>query len=276
MAIDLHLHSTASDGDLTPVALIEKCAGLSITKLALTDHDTIRGCADAQSACERLGIEFLSGIELSAMAGEKEVHLLGYGLRRFAGSRLESIIETEIQAFRPERFKEMAKRIESTGVRIDWEMIDAILATDAHCGRRNLALALVKMGAVEDVRSAFDQYLSTGQPGFLPNRFITAEDAIQLVHDAGGAAILAHPRLLYNDTLIPGLFRAGLDGLEARHPSHKDNHRRKYESFAAANGGISTGGSDYHSDSGLCQPGFPVTPDDLWAPLLARIARYET
>ena len=223
MAIDLHLHSTASDGDLTPAALIEKCAKLAITKLALTDHDTIRGCVDAQTACDRLGIAFLTGIELSAMAGEKEVHLLGYGLTRFSGSRLEALVENEIQAFRPERFRDMAKRIESTGVRIDWEIVDRILGADAHCGRRTLALALVEMGAVEDVRSAFDRYLSTGQPGFLPNRYISAEDAIGLIHESGGAAILAHPRLLYNNSLITDLFRAGLDGLEARHPAHKDN-----------------------------------------------------
>jgi len=246
MFADLHLHTRFSDGSFTPEQVVEHAAKQRLSALALTDHDTLEGCAPMSAACEAAGIEFIPGIELTAEHADHEVHLLGYFLD------LENeVLQREIalfQSVRQERIREMVLRLNRLGVPLQAEDVFAV----AKCrspGRPHVARALAELGHCRTMDEAFERFLKRHRPAWVPKHKMSAAHAIELVHQAGGLAVMAHPGLNRTDAVIPALAAVGLDGLECFHTRHSTSQMQHYLTIAGALSLLITGGSDCHGDS---------------------------
>jgi predicted metal-dependent phosphoesterase TrpH len=269
--IDLHTHTTASDGKCSPQELAARAAAAGVTTLGLTDHDTIAGCAAAASACQSLGIEFVAGIEITAVTGDRDVHVLGYFVD-LASPALAAFLAAQRQ-HRVERVREMIHRLGTHGIHLDAEAIlapgidDSTLAV----GRPWIARALVAGGHVSSVTEAFDRWLAFGRPAFVPRTAAPPQEVFARIHDAGGVASLAHPVLVGHDEWIPRFADAGLDAVEAFHPDHTQADTHRYLGFARALGLLVSGGSDYHADDehGGGGPGSVSLPRDHYDRLVA-------
>ncbi|MGA2752076.1 MAG: PHP domain-containing protein [Verrucomicrobiota bacterium] len=243
---DLHLHTMFSDGTFSPEELAARGAELGLVAMALTDHDTVEGCPRMAQACQALGIEFITGAELTAELDGNEVHLLGYFLDA-ANSRLRSEFN-QFQTVRQERVRQMVDRLNLMGVPLRAESVFA-LANCRSPGRPHVARALVQAGLCASLDAAFDRFLKKGRPAWVPKHKISALDAMALIHQAGGLAVLAHPGLNRNDAVIPGLVGQGLDGIECFHTKHTPAMSQHYLNIAARFQLAITGGSDCHGFS---------------------------
>lgn len=242
---DLHLHSTRSDGRLEPAAVVERAARVGIRTIALTDHDTVDGVAEARARGRALDVAVIPGVEISALQpAHGERHLLAYGVD-LADETLQRTL-AENRAARHARLEEMVHALTIAGVRITVEDVMAA-AAGASVGRPHVADALVSAGHVGSRQEAFDRWLADGKPAAVPKRVLDCAEAIEVVHRAGGLAVLAHPgrgRLAGWDPLLD----AGLDGVETIHPSHSDEDVRRLTEAARQRGLLCTGGSDNHGD----------------------------
>ncbi len=247
---DLHTHSVHSDGVHPPAEVVARAAAAGLAGLALTDHDTTAGWAEAATAAEAAGLAFLGGIELSTEQDGKSVHVLGYGL-----DPADPALVAELRRLTGERRRRaevMLARLEGLGVSVDLAAVEAI-AGDAAIARPHLAEALVAAGHVADAREAFDVYLGDGAAAYEPKRALAPEDGVRLIVAAGGVAVLAHPGLdrgcegqPVSTALLDRLVAAGLAGVESDHPGHDTPTRDRWRSLAADRGLAATGGSDYH------------------------------
>lgn len=241
------MHSTASDGVLSPAALVAAAAAAGLTTIALTDHDTASGLPEARQAAQRLGLELVNGIEVTAVEAGRDVHVLAYFFDpEHAG--LAAFLERQ-RADRVRRVREIAGRLAAAGTPIDAEPIlrDAQLAGRS-VGRPHVADALVAAGHVATVSEAFDRYLGRGCAGFVPRQGASAADLVRTVAAAGGICSLAHPGSTKMDGLIGPLATAGLAALEVAHPDHDPAAEQKYRGLAARLGLAVTGGSDFHGE----------------------------
>jgi len=247
--IDLHTHSTASDGKCSPDELVARAAQAGVTTLALTDHDTVGGCAAAAAACARHQIDFVPGIEITAVASDRDVHVLAYFFDLESAS-LAAFLSNQ-RRNRMERIREMLVRLEGQGIHLDSEAILGPGLADASraVGRPWIARALVEAGHVSSVSEAFDMWLARGRPGFVPRVGAGPEEVFSRIHDAGGIASLAHPVLIEHDEWIPRFAVAGLDALEAFHTDHDAADTARYLGIARDIGLRVTGGSDFHADA---------------------------
>ena len=214
--VDLHAHSTASDGTATPTAAVEAAHRVGVVALALTDHDTLAGVAEAQVAADRLGLRLVPGVELSVHQDGTEVHLLGLHIRNVVG------LQSELEAIRDQRRLRaiaMVERLASAGAPIAFEAVLAASGGGA-IGRPHVARALVAAGHVKDQREAFDRFLAFGRPAYVEKARLEIADGIAMIHRAGGLAVIAHPGAEGRRERIEPLVPLGLDGLEVRHPSH--------------------------------------------------------
>ena len=243
--LDLHAHTVASDGGDRPEELVAAAATTGVETLAVTDHDTVAGVAEARAAGERLGVEVLAGCELSATVGDRVVHVLlcGEGLLE---PDLTHAVEVARRG-RSERNLAIGERLERLcGVGYD----DAVqLAGASALSRAHFARAMVARGAVADVAEAFDRYLSSGRPAYVPAPAVPVPDAVALAAKAGGVAVLAHPGRLAageRDWVLAQALEAGIDGIEVWHPQHDAELRRSLAALAERRGLLATGGSDYH------------------------------
>ena len=256
--IDLHLHSTASDGILPPAQVVEaaKAAGLSV--IALTDHDTVAGVHEAVQAGEGLGVRVIRGVELSAHeeASGREVHMLGLHVTRLDALEREL---TALRAKRMERARQIVERLAQVGVAIGFESVLAQSGGGA-VGRPHIARAMIQAGAVADQREAFDRYLGQGRAAFVPKSPFLIGDAIRIVHDAGGLAVWAHPSHTATRERVERLVALGLDGLEVRHPSHSADVAAGLEALCDFFGLVPSGGSDWHGPVGERALGGQVVP----------------
>lgn len=246
MFADLHLHTHFSDGTWTPEDLAGAAHRLGMGALALTDHDTVEGCARAATACERFGLEFVPGTELTAEHAGREVHLLGYFVDPAHPALLREL--DRFQQARQERIREMVARLNHRGVPLS---ADAVFAL-ANCrapGRPHVARALVRHGFCGSLDEAFERYLKKHRPAWVPKYKISARSAVDLIHAAGGLAVMAHPGLNHDDGLIPSLLEAGLDGLECWHSKHSAAQVDHYLALARQYRLLPTGGSDCHGTS---------------------------
>lgn len=243
--IDLHLHSTASDGSRPPGAVVEAAIAAGLHTIALTDHDTVAGVAAAREAAQGTSLHVVAGVELSAYQGDDEVHLLGLHLQEVAA------MDGMLLAFREARHargEQMVARLNAIGVTIDFaDVLEA--AKGGAIGRPHVARALVENGWARDLRDAFDRYLGFGRPAFLEKRRLGMRDAIGMVHDCGGLAILAHPGAEGTRTRLAALEAQGLDGAEVLHPSHSAEDRRRLLEAVRSLGMVPSGGSDSHGAS---------------------------
>ena len=249
--IDLHSHTTASDGQHSPTDLLQRAAQAGVKRLAVTDHDTVAGLEEAQSAAHSHGVQLINGIEVSAFIHGKEIHVLGHFL---------DITEPRLLAYtarlrneRTDRMERMVAQMCKLGYPVTMAEVRAI-AQDAQLGRPHLARVLVEKRYTTSVKEAFDRWLGDGKPGWVDRIRITGEDAIQLIKGAGGAATLAHPAVSRaTDLDIQNLSDAGLAGLEVFHSDHVPSQREKLLKLTQRLGLVPTAGSDYH--------GPDVTPD---------------
>lgn len=278
---DLHTHSTASDGRLTPEALVEQAASLELQALALTDHDTVAGLDAAWTAAKRLGLAFIPGLELSTDWGKGECHILGYWLD-YRAPGLGECLE-RFQKSRLERGRRMVERLQALGLPISWERVQE-LAQGGTVTRPHLAEALLEKGYVASREEAFERYLGTGRPAYVARHKLSPEDAVRLIRNFHGVPVLAHPvsvepeRSWADDfpdpwPFLERLIEAGLLGLEAYFRMSPPEVSSRLADLAERYGLIVTGGSDFHGfpeDEGLGSTPVPLTAvQDLWS--LARI-----
>jgi hypothetical protein len=274
MRVDLHLHTNASDGQYTPAEVIAIAREHQLDVIAITDHDTTDGVARAQAAANGRPL-VIPGIELSAQDEDSDVHMLGYFIDA-AATRFQSTL----RAFREQRLnrgQQIVDRLTQLGLAVDWEDVAAI-ADGAAIGRPHIARAMVKAGYVHSVKEAFDRYLYNGGPAYVARYRLAPEQAIHLIHEAGGAAVLAHPGLLRDyRRMVERLVPAGLDGLEVMHPENNETVRLNLRGLAQQHNLIITGGSDYHgaSVSEGARPGSTNPPSECVEALRQRARRYQ-
>lgn len=269
--IDLHTHTTASDGRCTPEELVARAAQAGVTALGLTDHDTVAGVATAAAACRRAGIEFVPGIEITAVADNIDLHVLGYFVDA-ASSSLEAFLAEQRQR-RLDRVRLIVDRLAVHGIFLDADAIiaPAVVNPSIAIGRPWIARALVNAGHVADMSEAFDRFLATGRAAFVPRIGVPPEAVFERIHEAGGIASLAHPVLVEHDEWIPGFAAAGLDALEAYHSDHDEADTMRYLAMADRLGLKVSGGSDFHGDEshGPGGPGSVALPRERFEQLKA-------
>jgi hypothetical protein len=246
MFADLHLHTFFSDGTFTPEELVERASKIGFRAIALTDHDTLEGCARAATACAAAQIEFIPGTELTAEHEDTEVHILAYLVDTQNKILLARI--AEFQAVRQDRIREMVAALNQQGVPLKAESVFA-LANCKSPGRPHVARALVKEKLIGSLDEAFEKYLKKGRPAWIPKTKMSALEAVELIHQAGGLAVMAHPGLNRTDEIIPDLVDAGLDGIECFHTKHSTAMAERYLAFAEKYNLLVTGGSDCHGFS---------------------------
>jgi len=248
--VDLHLHTTVSDGALRPAELVRAAAAAGIQTIAITDHDSVDGVKEAERAATGLSLEVIPGIELSSSQNGEEIHLLGYFLDiddphlRAALGRLQE--ERRAQA------RAMVARLRELGCSLDWPRVSAM--SEGHSiGRPHIAKALVERGYVASVDEAFSRFLKRGGPAYVEGRKLPPQEAVSMIRAAGGVASLAHPIIVGADDyrldlerLVPALAEAGLEGLEAYYKGYTSEIRASLLAMAARYRLIPTGGSDFH------------------------------
>jgi predicted metal-dependent phosphoesterase TrpH len=245
--IDLHLHTTASDGLLSPRELVHRAADAGLTTIAVTDHDTVAGLDEAAEAGAELRVRVVPGIEITAVDNERDVHVLGYFLDP------ESTVLTQFlhrqRSDRVRRVREIGARLAGLGFRIDVEpLVEAASCGGRSIGRPALADALVAAGHCVDRNDAFARLLGRGRPAFVPRTGVGGEAVLETIHAAGGLASLAHPGIAADDGLIDALAAAGLDAIEVWHSDHSPEQQTHYAALADRLGLARSGGSDYHGD----------------------------
>lgn len=240
--VDLHTHSTASDGTLPPERVIEAAEGCGLKALALTDHDTIAGIPAAREAGERLGIRVIAGVELSAFENDHEVHVLALHLSHF--ETLEKRL-LELRAQRFTRAERIVEKLNALGIPVTLDEV-LLQANGGAIGRPHVARALIARGVVHDFREAFMRYLGGNGSAFVPKEKLSIEDVIAIAHEAGALAIWAHPGDLGRRERLEPLIAAGLDGIEIRHPSHSGEDVKRLQALTDFFGLVPSGGSDWH------------------------------
>ena len=240
--VDLHTHSTASDGTVPPEQVIEAAAACGLKALALTDHDTIGGIPAAREAGERLGIRVITGVELSAFEDGHEVHVLALHL-----SHLDALHRSleDLRASRFSRAEKIVEKLNALGIPITLDEV-LLQSNGGAVGRPHVARALIARGVVHDFRDAFMRYLGGNGSAFVPKDKLSIADAIAIAHDAGALAIWAHPGDGGRREQLEPLVAAGLDGVEIRHPSHSGEDIKRLQALTDFFGLVPSGGSDWH------------------------------
>lgn len=244
--IDLHLHSTASDGSQTPAEVVAAALVAHLRAIALTDHDTVAGIPDAEETAQGTPLIIIRGVELSAYEGADEFHILGLHLSDVVH------METRLTVFRDarrDRAIRIVERLNGVGVRITFDDVLSLAGDAAALGRPHIARALVENGWARDLRDAFDRYLGQGRPGYLDKHRLLISDAIELIHECGGLAVFAHPGSVGTRARIEAFAKVGLDGVEVIHPSHSADDRARLLALADHFGLVPSGGSDSHGAS---------------------------
>ena len=246
MFADLHLHTQFSDGTYSPEELAAQAARHCLAAVALTDHDTVEGCTRTAMACRAAAIEFIPGTELTADQHGNELHILGYFIDTQNPRLLLEI--AQFQTVRQNRVREMVERLRHMNVPLEADAVFA-LANCRSPGRPHVARALVQAGLCETLDEAFERFLKKNRPAWVPKFKMSAADAIELIHQADGLAVLAHPGLNRTDEVIPDMVDAGLDGIECFHTKHSQSTSGHYLSIAERHHLLVTGGSDCHGTS---------------------------
>lgn len=270
--IDLHTHTTASDGALAPRALVARAHRLGIRTLGVTDHDTLAGIPEAAAEAAARGMELLPGIEITAVHEARDVHVLAWfldpepaGLAPFLARQRQD---------RARRAREMSARLAALGVPVDLEdLIAGAEAAGKAVARPTVARALLDAGHVTSLQQAFDRWLADGRPACVPRTGASPAEVVRLVTRSGGVAGLAHPGLLRRDDLIPELVEAGLGAIEVYHSDHDAGTQRRYLRVAEQRRLAVSGGSDFHGDDhprARCF-GRVGLPRERFPPLLRRI-----
>ena len=240
--VDLHTHSTASDGSRLPADVVREANRIGLVAVAITDHDTLDGLAEARAAGAELGVRIINGIELSAVEDDVETHVLGLHLADTAELASSLVALRNMRLSRAER---IVARLNDLGVRISFDDVLREAAGGA-VGRPHIARAMVNDGWATDFRDAFDRYLGNGRAAFVQKDHLSLIDAIAMIHRAGGLAVLAHPGPAGSRARIELLATAGLDGVEVKHPGHSAEDTARLGALAEHFDLVPSGGSDWH------------------------------
>jgi predicted metal-dependent phosphoesterase TrpH len=243
--IDLHVHSTASDGSLLPGGVVKRAAAAGLRAIALTDHDTLAGIPEALAAGEQYGVRVVGGCEFSAASPWGEMHVLGYFLPP-ESPQLEAFLE-RCRADRVRRAQEMVQHLRRLGVDLSFESVLQESAGGA-VGRPHVARAIVRHGGAIDLGDAFDRFLGRGRPAFVEKTLPQFRTIAELVHATGGLVSVAHLKERGTRAFIERLRGEGLDAVETRHPSHDPDLRARLTDITLQLGLLRTGGSDWHGD----------------------------
>jgi 3',5'-nucleoside bisphosphate phosphatase len=268
--IDLHLHTTASDGKLRPAAVVARAAAAGLRVISVTDHDTVAGLTEARDAARAHDIRLVDGIEITAIECDRDVHVLGYFFDP-ADANLAGFLEAQ-RADRVARVREIAARLSTLGYDVD---VESLIAAAAECrgrsvGRPLLADALVAAGHVADRSEAFDRLLANDRPAFVPRCGPSLARVTAIVGAAGGIASLAHPGLLRLDEQIPQFAASGLAAIEVRHREHDEAAEARYRALASKLGLAVSGGSDFHGEPATTPGSVTLALEDFQA-LEARV-----
>jgi len=243
--IDLHIHSTASDGRFSPAEIVRQSAEHGLTTIAICDHDTVDGVAPALKAAKAFPrLKVIPGIEINTDVPSGEGHILGYFID-YTNHELQTTLK-RLRNSRQGRAQGMIAKLENLGIHIDWQRVQEI-ARDGAIGRPHIAQAMLEKGYITSLREAFIKYIGRGGPAYVERDKITPVEAVQLILQAGGLPVLAHPLTIDNpETMVAELKAAGLVGIEAYYDGYNGNEINSLVSLANKYNLITTGGSDYH------------------------------
>ncbi len=265
---DLHNHSTRSDGLLSPTQLIELAARTGVDSIALTDHDTTDGLAEARIAAERLGIGFVNGVEISVSWGSTTLHVVGLNIDPDCPELVAGL--ASIREGRLTRAQGIGEALGRIGFEGAFEAALALAENDSMVSRTHFARHLVERGAVRDIQQAFDKYLATGKPAYQPHRWATLENAISWIRAAGGIAVLAHPgrydlKPMMREAMLDDFQRYGGEAIEVITGSHRPEQYLIWQRVALEHGFMASRGADYHGPGeSPCEPGkLPPLPPSL-------------
>lgn len=243
LKVDLHLHTTYSDGKLTPVELIDKVSKLDLRCISIVDHDNVDGLDEATEYAKKLNIELIPGVELSSSIDDVDVHILGYFID-YKNKKLQQ----HLQFYKEERIKR-AKRIidklHRMNIRLEFDLI-LEKSKNSAVGRPHIATAMVELGYVGSYQEAFDNYIRNGGPAYEAKYNFSPEQAIRLINECGGLSFVAHPSAYLEDNIISKLIEYGIDGIEVIHPSHNQTVIELLQKTASEYFLLESGGSDYH------------------------------
>lgn len=269
--IDLHAHTTASDGQFEPEEVVAFAHRAGVRHLAITDHDTVAALARAEAKAAELGMELVGGIEVSTRIDEHDIHILGHFVRRDHGPLLDYVRHQGGE--RRRRMERMVEKLQAMNIPVTMEQVERIGGTDNLC-RPHLARALIELGKCRTMQDAFTHYIGDDGPAFAQQERLDAKQAIALIRDAGGVATLAHPSADGMDRYhIRKLRQLGMGGLEVFHPDHDEGKQRKYLKIAHECDLVPTGGSDFHGDRTATEPpsfGVPAFDAQTFEKLRAR------
>jgi predicted metal-dependent phosphoesterase TrpH len=243
--IDLHLHSTASDGSYPAETIVAMAERNGVRVLSLTDHDSLDGIPAAEERARRSGIRVIPGVELSVSEAGIDVHLLAYGFDPLDKGLVAAI--ARYRDSRRERARKMLARLKGLGIKIQLEEVEEI-AHGGALGRPHVAEALMQGGHIETFQEAFQRYLGHHAPAYVPKQSVALEEAVSVVREAGGVTVLAHPGTLNRDHLIAAWAGRGLDGIEVWHSKHAAADVTRFKGIAKQHNLLMTGGSDYHGE----------------------------
>ena len=240
--VDLHMHSTASDGALAPAVVVAAARDARLGAIALTDHDTMAGVDEAVEAGTAMGLRVIRGVELSAHHGGSEIHILALHVSRPA--KLESTLSA-FRGAREIRARKIVDRLNHLGINVDFDSVMSE-AAGGSVGRPHIARIMMRAGAVADTREAFERFLGAGRPAFVPKDRLEVRDAIELAHSSGAIAVWAHPGAEGRRVRLEPLVEMGLDGVEILHPGNTSEDVKRLSALTEFFGLLSSGGSDWH------------------------------
>jgi hypothetical protein len=246
LKIDLHLHTTFSDGRLSPEALLKNAQDNHYSYISITDHDTISGYLEAQKYIEKYNLELIPGVEISTICEGVEIHILAY-YYDVDNAELLDLLQ-RVYDSRYGRALQMVKNLETMNIKLDWKDVLVYAGENKYIGRPHIARALIEKCGVKTIKEAFDKYLNNDSPAFVPKLKMDTEYVINTIKRANGISVLAHPGRLPDDSMIFTCIDMGVDGLEVYYASHDAGQTRLYEQIALENELIRTGGSDFHGN----------------------------
>lgn len=248
---DLHIHSSVSDGTLSPAEVVKECRNHNLELIALTDHDSIQGVREARETGNRIGIEVMAGTEITSNYRNEESHILAYDFNP-DDKGLNELLNSHNKA-RLRRGKWVIEQLGKQGLELDIEEARAE-ANWSTLGRPHIASVLINKGYVASFKEAFIRYLSDAKLGPIPNHYTDYREVIEVVREAGGATVLAHPGRHYDADDLKKFAGAGIDGIEVIHPSHRYKVQKRLKEFAGRYNLLETGGSDFHGGNRDYQP----------------------
>jgi predicted metal-dependent phosphoesterase TrpH len=272
LKVDLHMHSSYSDGIFSPADLVERARLLNLAAISLTDHDCLDGTGEFSAAAAREGIEVVSGVELSAEYKGRDLHILGYGI-----DDQDAQLQDMLRRFRETRFRrghKILEKLDQLGVKLDSSKVMA-KCPEGSLGRPHIAEALLEQGYIRTIAEAFDRYIGEDGPAYVKKYRLSPTEAIDYIHGAGGLAFLAHPAFYLQEIEdLTVLVELGFDGIETAHPKHTSSQREALEKIAKQRGLLISGGSDFHGFEGKNTPmGEPEVPYRYYQDIMSRLGR---